>query len=75
MHPFCENIILSGSDVPELTAIQLKNSIKHLGNFNRYIIGTEDGDFVVLLKLKNLENVFSSGLFHRHILDDLIRYQ
>ena len=75
--PFGDNIILSGSDVPELTAIQLKNSIKHLGNFDSYIIGTEDGGYCCFAtKLKNLENVFSRVDYSTdHVLDDFIRYQ
>jgi len=75
--PFCDNIILSGSDVPELTAIQLQKSIKHLGNFDSYIIGTEDGGYCCFAtKLKNLENVFSRVDYSTdHVLDDFIRYQ
>ena len=57
--------------------IQLKNSIKHLGNFDSYIIGTEDGGFCCFAtKLKNLENVFSRVNYSTdHVLDDFIRYQ
>ena len=75
--PFCDNIILSGSDVPELTAIQLKNSTKHLGNFDSFIIGTEDGGYCCFAtKLKNLENVFSRVDYSTdHVLDDFVRYQ
>ena len=75
--PFCENIILSGSDVPQLAVTQLKNSIKHLGNFDSYIIGTEDGGYCCFAtKLKNLENVFSRVNYSTdHVLDDFIRYQ
>ena len=75
--PFCDNIILSGSDVPQLTVTQLKDSIKHLGNFDSYIIGTEDGGYCCFAtKLKNLENVFSRVDYSTdHVLDDFIRYQ
>ena len=75
--PFCDNIILSGSDVPQLTVTQLKGSIKHLGNFDSYIIGTEDGGYCCFAtKLKNLENVFSRVDYSTdHVLDDFIRYQ
>ncbi|RZO87861.1 MAG: DUF2064 domain-containing protein [alpha proteobacterium HIMB114] len=75
--PFCDNIILSGSDIPELTADQLKDSLKYLSSSDSYIIGTDDGGFCCFVtKLKNLENVFSRVDYStNHVLEDFIRYQ
>ena len=60
-----------------MTANQLKNSLKYLGSFDSYIIGTDDGGFCCFVtKLKNLENVFSRVDYStNHVLDDFIRYQ
>ncbi len=75
--PFADNIILSGSDVPELSTNHLKNSIKYLKSFDNYVIATEDGGFCCFTtKLKNLENVFSRVNYSTdHVLEELIRYQ
>ena len=74
---FADNIILSGSDVPELSAKHLKNSVKHLDTFDNYIISTADGGYCCFAtKLKNLENVFSRIDYSTdHVLEDFIKYQ
>ncbi len=74
--PFAENIILSGSDIPELTSSHLKDSVKHLKNFDSYIIGTKDGGFCCFsTKLKNLEGSFSRiNYSSNHVLNDFTKY-
>ncbi len=74
--PFAENIILSGSDIPELISNHLKDSVKHLKNFDSYIIGTKDGGFCCFsTKLKNLEGSFSRiNYSSNQVLNDFIKY-
>ena len=68
---------MSGSDVPELSAKHLKNSVKHLDTCDNYIISTADGGYCCFAtKLKNLENVFSRIDYSTdHVLEDFIKYQ
>ena len=58
--PFADRIVLSGSDIPELTSKHLSDSVNYLSKFDSYIIGTKDGGYCCFsTKLKNLEAEFT----------------
>ena len=49
--PFADRIVLSGSDIPELTSKHLSDSVNYLSKFDSYIIGTKDGGGIVVFLL------------------------
>lgn len=58
--PFGENIVLSGSDIPELKSSHLVKAVNELKQNDSYIIGTKDGGYCCFsTKLKNLGNAFT----------------
>ena len=74
--PFTKNIIMSGSDIPELTAEHLIESVNFLKNYDNYIMPTIDGGYCCFsTKLKNLEGCFSRVDYTTdHVLNDFTKY-
>ena len=74
--PFAERVILSGSDIPELTSRHLKNAVNDLDKFDSHIIGTKDGGYCCFAtKLKNLEGSFTRVDYSTdHVLNDFVKY-
>ena len=74
--PFAERIVLSGSDIPELTSKHLNESVKYLSKFDSYIIGTKDGGYCCFsTKLKNLDGAFTRVNYSSNtVLNDFAKH-
>lgn len=74
--PFGKNIVLTGSDIPELKSSHLVKAVDELKQSDSYIIGTKDGGYCCFsTKLNNLGNAFTRVDYKSsQVMNDFIKH-
>lgn len=68
---FSDNLVLIGSDIPELNFKHLEEAISHLNKFDTFLIPTNDNGFCCFsTKLKTLTNIFTQINYNS---DDVVK--
>lgn len=72
---FTDNIVLVGSDIPELVTQHLNLAVKELKNYDSFFIPTNDNGFCCFsTKLKTLSHFFTRINYKsEHVLDELTK--